>query len=60
MPAVLPKPFRSHVCRVLWRSYERKVIEQWLAKNDTSPLTGLKLAHVSSRPQCQLVVMSPP
>mmetsp|Transcript_11966 Transcript_11966/g.35928 ORF Transcript_11966/g.35928 Transcript_11966/m.35928 type:complete len:534 (+) Transcript_11966:201-1802(+) len=26
-------------------SYERKVIEQWLENNDTSPLTGLKLAH---------------
>ena len=28
------------------RSYERSVIEEWLADHDTSPLTGLKLLHV--------------
>jgi len=26
-------------------SYERRVIEDWLATHDTSPLTGLPLPH---------------
>lgn len=26
-------------------TYERAVIEQWLATNDTSPLTGAQLVH---------------
>jgi len=35
-------------------SYERAAIEQWLARNATSPVTGLPLAHVHLTPNIAL------